>query len=566
MSTVAGPPASRPDLPVRGERRIARPATATPPPSRPTPRQFVRRRRLALGAGALAFLIAAAVALVLVLGRSGEAPPATGAAAIVPADALAYVSLSTDTSRSATTRAGALAARFPDWPLLRTAALNRLRALVGGSSSADFATALRPWLGKEAALALLGSLPGDTVEPLVVLEVGRQFQAREFVRKAGATPAGIYRGARLLRYASGTELAFVGHYLVAAPDAGVRAAIDAARNRVPALAHESAYERAVAGEPADRVLDGYLPASGIRRLLASRSGVAGAIGGLLDRPGFEGAAISVSAASTGARVLVHTVLGARSAATRSFGPTLQSVLPPSSSLMLDVAGLDHAAPALLRAAATAGIATNVGPLLSRVGAALKGQGVGVHKVVSLFDGETAVALAPGATPALLIVARVRDQQAARNELAALEGPVTTIFTPSGGSAGGQMPELADRVVGGTTIHEVQLGPGLQVEYAVTGGLVVISTSVQAIDAVAERSRSLGDEAAYRAALRDRPKQVSSVVFGEVTQLLRLGQQMGLTGGALTRELLPDLSRVRAIGLSSTSGERDATTQLTLDIP
>jgi Protein of unknown function (DUF3352) len=520
---------------------------------------------MALGAGALACVAALAVVLVLVLGASAEPPPATGAARIVPAGALAYVSLSTDSSRPPTARARALAARFPDWPLLRTAALNRMRALLGGSSSADFAAAVRPWLGKEAALAMLGAPPSGAAEPLVVLEVARRSRAQAFVDAAGATPAGTYAGVRLEQYRSGTELAFVGRYLVAGPDHGVRAAIDAARGRAPALAHSAAYEQAVAGEPSDRVLDAYLPASGIRRLLASRTGVTGAIGGLLDRPGLIGTALSLSATSQGARVLVHSVLGSRSGAGRSFTPTLQSVLPPGSSLMLDVAGLDRAGPALLRATATAGIAANVGPLLARVGSALTGQGVNVRKVVSLFDGETAVALAPGPTPALLIVARVRDQQLARNELAALEGPVTAIFSPSG-SVGGQIPELADRVVGGTTIHEVQLGPGMQLEYAVFDGLVVISTSVQAIDAVAQRTRSLGDAAVYHAALADQPKQVTSLVFGDFTQLLRLGEQTGLTSGALTRELLPDLSKVRAIGLSSTSGERDTTTELTFDIP
>src|SRR5205807_1972762 len=156
-------------------------------------------------------------------------------------------------------------------------------------------------------------------------------------------------------------------------------------------------------------------------------------------------------------------------------PTLQSVLPPGSTLMLDVAGLDHAAPGLLRAAATAGIAGNVGPLLSRVGAALADQGVSVAKAVSLFDGETAVALAPGTTPALLILARVRSQAAAQSELATLEGPVTGLFSASAAGPG-QIPELADRLIGDVTVHEVGLGPGLQLDYAVFDRLVVVSTS------------------------------------------------------------------------------------------
>ena len=557
MPTATRPHISLPKLPVgRGLQTRAS--------SRPNrmPRRFLRRR-LALIAGLLAAAVAIAVAVVLLIGGSGPVPPATGAATVVPADALAYVHLSTDPSRSAVSDARKLAARFPDWPLLETAALNRLRGLVAGPTSADFTTAVRPWLGKEIGLALIADQSGGA-QPLAVLDVARAAGARAFVSRAGAAPAGAYDGARIMAYPSGSELAFAGHYLLAGSDAGVRAALDAARGRGPALADNPGYERASAGEPADRVLDAYLPASGIHQLLGSRAGVAGAIGMLLDRPALQGAAISVSASSVGARVLVHSVVSSGATRARSFTPTLQSVLPSGSTLMLDVDGLGQTAPGLLSAAATAEIAGNVGPLLRRVGSALTAQGINVKRVVSLFDGETAVAISPEPSPALLIVSRVRDQTTARSELAALEGPVTALFSPAG-SAGGQVPELADRVIGGATVHEVGLGPGLQLDYAVFDGLVVVSTSLSAIDGVSQRSHALAADAAYRATLPDQPSRLSSLVFGDVSQLLQLGEQTGLTSGATTRALLPDLSKIRAIGLSSTSGDRDTTTQMSLEI-
>ena len=40
----------------------------------------------------------------------------------------------------------------------------------------------------------------------------------------------------------------------------------------------------------------------------------------------------------------------------------------------------------------------------------------------------------------------------------------------------------------------------------------------------------------------------------------------MTGRAHTGELMPDLAKIRAIGLSSASGKTDATTELTLEIP
>ena len=319
------------------------------------------------------------------------------------------------------------------------------------------------------------------------------------------------------------------------------------------------------------MLDVYLPAAGLRRVLEPRGGVIGAIAGLLDRPGLEGTTLSLSAVSSGAEVQIHSALApgaARGSAAHpiSFSPTLQSVLPAGSTLMLDVDGLDRAGPQLLRAFATAGVAANVAPLLARLGTALAGQGVTARKVVSsIFGGETAVALSPGPTPSLLIVARTSHQAATQSELAGLEAPLAALF-PAPTAGPGEIPGLADQQVGGVTVHELGLGPGLQIDYAVSGGLVVVSTSVRAIDQVVSRSRALADDNAYKTVLASQPGQLSSVLFADFSQLLSLGEQTGLTSGARMRELLPDLSKIRAIGLSSTSGESDTTTELHVEIP
>jgi hypothetical protein len=233
--------------------------------------------------------------------------------------------------------------------------------------------------------------------------------------------------------------------------------------------------------------------------------------------------------------------------------------------MLDVDGLDRYAPTLLRAAVTAGIAGNVAPLLGQLGSALASEGVNVHKIESIFGGETAVALSPGPSPALLIVARTSNQAATRAELASLEAPLTALF-PAPSAGPGQIPGIGDREVGGVTVHELGLGPGLQLDYAVFDGLVVVSTSVSAIDEVAGRSHSLADENAYKTALAGRPEQVSSLLFTDFSQLLSLGEQTGLASSTRVRALLGDLAKVRTIGLSSTSGESDTTTELHLEIP
>ncbi len=560
MSSITRPRAPVPTVPERRERSaLPRPGGGRDPDRG---REFLRRR-LALAGVSLAVVIA--VVAVLVFSGSGPVPPATGAARVVPADVLGYVNVSIDPGRPAVRDAESLARKFPDLPLAYAVAVSRLTAIVGGSSSVDFATGIRPWLGKEAAFALLDT-PGASAPSLIVLDVSSRTRAQRFLVSAGAAPVAVYDGVRILGYSSGTELAFVSHYLVVGPDGAVRGAIAAGTGRARSLADDAAYQRAAAGEPAGRVLDTYLPAAGLRRVLESRGGVIGAIAGLLDRPALEGTTLSLSAVSSGAEVQIHSAVRSGASHPTAFSPTLQSVLPTGSTLMLDVDGLDRAGPQLLRAFATAGVAANVAPLLSRLGTSLTGQGVSVGKVLSsIFGGETAVALSPAPTPSLVIVSRTSHQAATQSALAGLEAPLTALF-PAPTAGPGQIPGLADQQVGGVTVHELGLGPGLQIDYAVFNGLVVVSTSERAIDEVASRSRSLADDNAYKTVLADQPGQVSSVLFANFSQLLSLGEQTGLTSGARMRALLPDLAKVRAIGLSSTGGESDTTTELHLEIP
>jgi hypothetical protein len=67
-------------------------------------------------------------------------------------------------------------------------------------------------------------------------------------------------------------------------------------------------------------------------------------------------------------------------------------------------------------------------------------------------------------------------------------------------------------------------------------------------------------------LPDQPERLTSLVFVDLSRLLQLAEQTGLTSGARITELLPDLSKIRAIGLNSTSRQRDTTTELNLEIP
>lgn len=525
----------------------------------------VRRRRLALAAGTLAVI--AIVALLLAGGGSGPGP-AGGAARLVPADALAFVDVSLDSGRPSVRQALSVAARFPDFPLAAATVQGRLAAILGGGHGAGYG-AVSAWAGDEAALALLNT-PTTTAGSLIAIDVRSHAKAAAFVRARGATAHGSYRGIPLLSYPTGSELAFVSHFLVLGQDASVRAALDVATGHAGSLSAAGVYRRALAGAPADRVLDAYASLAGVRRLLAAQPGVIGAVGSLLYQPALQGVDLSLSPTTQGARVRIHSALDPSLTrlsppSTQAFSPTLENVMPAGAILMFDVAGLDRIAPSVLNAGSVAGIAGGIGPLLSRLGAALRAEGVNVAQLTALFHPETALAIVPHqGSPTLVIVARTRDEAQARTELAQLEVPLAQLFMPSG-SGPGKVPVFNDRTIDGVTAHQLALTNGFELDYAVFRGLIVISTSLDGVAAVAVRSHPLASDPGFAFALGGRPAQVTSLVYLDLQRLLTLGEQTGLAKSARYRLLRADLQKITALGLSSTRTADSSTAELAIRI-
>ena len=557
-----------------------RPEAGRPPTSARGRARRERRRLTALGllsplAAAIAagLAIAAVVVAIVLATSSGPAPPATGAATLVPADALLYINVSTDPSRSAVRQAMTRVGRLSGAPLLLAGVADRLDAMLAGpgSGAVNFATDVRPWLGPEAAFAVLDT-PGASAGTLVVLDVRNRPRARAFLSTHEAAAGGAYRGVQLLREASGTTFAFVGHYLLLGQAASVDGAIDVARGRAHSLASSATYANATAGEPAGRVLDFYAPAAGVTRALAPSSGLLGALGTLLDQPALTAVTFSVSPAAGGFSVRVHSLLdpklaNAPSLRTSSFTPTLAAALPAGSTMMLEVPSLSGAVPKLLAAAAKLGIAGRAAAVLGRLGAALIAEGVNVHRFFSIFGSESVLAIVPGlggSGPAPVLVGHTSRPTAAVRELAALEGPLTQAFTPSS-SGGGLVPQVSTTTLGRATVSTLTLAPGFELDWAVSHGLVVVSTSPGAAAAVISHRASLSGERAYKNAVAGLPSRVSTLVFLDLGPLLRLGERTGLVGGSTLAALRPDLEQIRAIGLATTRGGSDATTQLQLQI-
>jgi hypothetical protein len=518
---------------------------------------------------ALAAVLALALPAAAVAGCGGSdsSPPAAGAARLVPSDALVYVSVSTDAKRDVNKRAGKVAAKFPSYRSLRDQIVGRL-ATTGGR--VDFERDVQPWLGKEAALALLNA-GGDTAGSLVLLDVGDEKGAHEFAdRSTRGQATANYHGVELHRGSSATS-AFIDHYLAIGQDATVKAAIDVRDGRHKALPDDATYKRAVKGMPEGRVADGYASSAGVTRLLAPQSGVLGFIGTLLLNPALDGAALAVTPDAPGARIWEHSVLDAEKAKNSDspfepFEPSLTGDVPKNAIAYLGITRLDRAIGPLLTLAGGAG--GSLGALLdaARQGIA-KDTGVDVQRdVVSLFKGEVALVITPGeGAPILTVIAHAKDEAKTRSVLAKLQDPLSKLLAPAGAGPGA-IPQFESRDAGGgVKAFGIRLSSTLELDYAVFDGKLVISTGLDGIRAVREGG-GLDETDDYRDVLGEHPKKVTSLIFLDFNQLLDLAEQSGLNQSPSYARIRNDLRRVRTVGASTAVGEAESTAELRFKIP
>jgi hypothetical protein len=492
--------------------------------------------------------VAAAVALVAALGvagwlltRSGDEP----LAGLVPADALVYVRAGTDADRKADVALVRRLERLPGVRRVRDAAIARIGAQSPGFS---FARDVRPWLGDEAAFALLRAPGGGTAaEGLLVARVRDRNLFRLFVSRAGARLGARHRGVDVAR-ASTFSAAVTDDVLILGQDAGVRAALDLAAGDGASLADAAPFVDAEPRALDDAALELYASRDGARGVLAPRAPALG----LLARPRLESLRAVAAADGRNVRVRLRAAGAARGAA--AFSPRLARTAPRGVAGVLALPGAD----ALLgRLFATAP------PLV----AAARTAGVDVQRdlLAPLRRGEAVVWATPGPAVSAAFVARTRDPARTREALGRLQAPLSAALSP-GEAGAGQVPQFEQRRVAGADAFALPLAAGAELVYAVAGDRLVIATS----EAAAARALRAGPGALEAAEAQKRieiPRDgVEAVLFTVPGQLLALGDQLGITAGPAVAAVRDDLARVRAISAVAQSKETDTTAELFFHIP
>lgn len=484
-------------------------------------------RRRAVAAGVLAAVVLGAV-LLLTGGSSGSgAPPADRATRLVPADALVYLHLSTDTGRAGTAAAQQLAERFPSYADLRRTLVTRL--------SAPGCPLPKGALGRsrEAAIALVDT-GGGNAGSLVYVDTGSEAKLPE--RTCGSIQTGKF-----------------GRFLVIGQPQSIVIARQLAAGHGKTLADDPAYRRTLAELPARRVADVWVSKAGVQRLLEPQGGLLGAAGTLLDQPGLTATAGAVTAEKGGARIVLRSLHGAGAGTGGAFGtftPTIQREVPDSAFAFLAVKGLSSAATRLLGLGG--GRTAALAPLLARAGRDLL-------PLAQLFSGEVGVSItADTPAPVLTLMTRAKDPTAAAATLAAARPKIARLLAPTGGP----VPEWK-RIGDGFRLRPAA---GVEVNYAVLKDLIVVSTRSSGIAAVRERKGALPDTRQWQAAVGKAEKPVSSLVFLDFNQLLRLGEQTGLNDSGAYLAAKDDLQRLKSIGARSSSEGDESTVELFLSFP
>ena len=535
---------------------------------------YLRRRIVlaaALAAAAVVFLLVAVPALPCQYPGGDVCPPPDDAAGLVPDDSLAYVHFDTDTSSEPYQDASALLRQVPALSgQLTGRLLDQLPA--SGGSATRFATAVRPWLGDELAVALIPAR--GRPQEIQLLSVGDRKEAQAFQdRLEGSRSETIpYRGVDLVRGRGGVASAFVEGFLVIGTTAGTETAIDVATGAPGAKPLAGSAAARVRTElPAMRVADAYLSPAGAAAVAGRPGGLLAPLAPFFAPRATDGVALGLTVDSNALELAIRSDLDPKRAADRpgffaafpSFEPTLAERLPADTLAYVGLGHPGRAIAALLRQASTEepGLARALTRLIAE---GRRAAGVPVRgDLLEALGKEGALALEPArgpipGAPYVLYIGSGIDPERARAALARLETPLAHAVgsAPGGGPARFRTSEIA-----GVEAQTLQVSPTVELSYAIVGHDLVVATNPIGIAAVARGGLASSD--AYREATSGLPEPASLVAYLDLSGLVALAEQAGLATDPAYRPFASDFHNLDQLGVSALSSTRKLDTDARL---
>jgi hypothetical protein len=160
-----------------------------------------------------------------------------------------------------------------------------------------------------------------------------------------------------------------------------------------------------------------------------------------------------------------------------------------------------------------------------------------------------------------VMTRTADVKAARLELGNAGQGLAELFALSNGASATAAPLVATSERHGVAVTQFQESAGSQLDLAVFDGVIVITTSRTAIDAIIDQKTSLSSSPGYESVFPDTGRSSGPVLFGAINRLVRHDGQAGLLQslglGGTTRML----AHIGAAGLASKSDGNQTTAEL-----
>jgi hypothetical protein len=503
---------------------------------------------------AIAVLAVGAIVLAASLAGGSEEAGGDEAVRLVPRNALVYVHASVEPNSDQWQYAGEVVRKLPTLRRLRQRVL---RSVSRGDRALDFDVSVRPWIGDEAALALLPD--GRRARSLILLRVADQARALSFLRGAGRPREQRHRGVTVRSYGD-LATAFVGDFLAIGQTSHVQAAIDTRGRR--SLGDEALFREAVdALETDDPLAYGYAPQQGVSRLLRQQGGLVARVGGLLERPGLRAAAASVHAEPGGLRASVSSILiPATGGGDPAFAPTLTSEVPAATIAYLGARGLDSIFDLLAEIGAAGSVERVLGRELGSVGRRTL-----LNALEPLLGRESALVVTPPASlPVISLVVANTTREEGGEVVVALQPLLSQLLQAPSGA--GQVPTLVPRRIAGVDAVTLRVSPSLELTYAAFRDKLVVSTSAEGVRQLLGRGPSLEDNASFAPGLRDFLQRPSSVVFLDLRRLTALAERAGLGDTPDYRAVRQDIERIGAVSAVTASERSAQTSEIFLEVP
>ncbi len=532
------------------------------------------RRATAIAGGAVIGLIVLWLLIVPALpcGAPGgdRCPPGDDLAALVPADALAYVHATIDPESEQYVEAVAATGAVP---LFTDQVVARAVALIPGPDGRppNFERDLRPWVGGEVALALLAGA-GRFAERVELLEIADAEGASAYAGaiQPGPTETETYEGVEISVGDGGLATAEIEGFLAIGSAEGLRAIADAAAGD-DSLADDEAATATREQLPEQRFADAYVSAAGATELIGPARGALGSLTPLIAPGSTTGAAASLSAGDAALALAVRSPLDPALAESEpgffaAFPPFEPGLATRLGAGTLAYLGFDDPA-------------TTVGALLEQADAQAPGLVAGFDDLVERLrrrdqvdletealgsvGGEAALAVEADprqGLPYLEFVADEVDEPRARRALASLQGPIAEAVARGDAIAA---PGFEATEIEGVAARSVEVSPTVDLTYAIFEGLAVVASSPAAVSVIAGDGERLADSELYQRATAGLGDQVSALGFLDLGGLVGLGERAGLADDPLYATFAGDLRSLDALGVAVTDDGTELATDARL---